>query len=152
VVERDKGASVSGDEQAGQGQQSEREQRDDAYIGRFDRERWDRYDLEGDVPEQFAAEGLRAGVLRQALARGQHGFYVQHARMPPNYVVRTHRHPHSEVLAVQRGSIELGGPNPQTLEANDIAVIPANQYYGFTVGPEGVDFLTIRNGPPTTIT
>jgi hypothetical protein len=61
-------------------------------------------------------------------------------------VVRRHKHGHDEVLALRRGSILVDGPEPLELRENDVAVIKANQYYGFTVGPEGAAFLVIRLG------
>jgi hypothetical protein len=92
----------------------------------------------------LGSSARRAGVRRQTLSEGSCGFHVGHVEMPAGYVVRRHRHPHDEVIALRRGSLMLEGDEPQTLTENDLVVIPANMFYGFTVGVEGVTFLTFR--------
>jgi hypothetical protein len=119
-----------------------------AHLAKFDELNWDDLDRDGRLPQGRLTRAQRAGVHRKILAAGQCGFYVNHATMPPNFVVRNHRHGYDEVLALRRGSIILDGPEPQVLGENDLVVIPSKQFYGFTVGPEGVEFLTIRLGPP----
>jgi mannose-6-phosphate isomerase-like protein (cupin superfamily) len=120
---------------------------DQVLVASFDELGWDDLGNPGAgsrLPPGRVSAAQRAGVKRATLSPGTCGFHVAHAEMPPNHVVRTHRHPHDEVLALRRGSLTLDGPEPKTLTENDLVVIPANQYYGFTVGPEGVAFLTIR--------
>jgi mannose-6-phosphate isomerase-like protein (cupin superfamily) len=126
---------------------------DQVLVANFDEIGWDDFANPGAgsrLPPGMVSAAQRAGVRRTTLSPGVCGFHVAHTEMPPNHVVRTHRHPHDEVFALRRGSITLDGPEPKTLTENDLVVIPANQYYGFTVGPEGVAFLTIRQAATET--
>jgi hypothetical protein len=122
-----------------------------AHLAKFDEIAWDDLNSDERLPQGEVARARRVGVNRKILAAGQCGFHVSFASMPPNHVVHNHRHGHDEILSVCRGSIILDGPEGQVLSENDLIVIPSKQFYGFTVGPEGAEFLTIRLGPPDRI-
>ena len=49
------------------------------------------------------------------------------------------------VIVLLAGSCQLLGDGP-TLAAPDSVVLPGGLEYGFTAGPEGMTFLTIRTG------
>jgi mannose-6-phosphate isomerase-like protein (cupin superfamily) len=122
-----------------------------AHLAKFDELEWDDLDSDARLPQGEVARSRRVGVGRKTMASGQCGFHVSHAKMPPGHVVHNHRHGHDEILTVCSGSIILDGPDGQVLSENDLIVIPSKQFYGFTVGPEGAEFLTIRLGPPDRI-
>ncbi len=102
----------------------------------------------GRVPPELAASAGAAGALRKFVTRGEEGLYVQYSTMPPGYRVAPHAHSQGEVLFVLRGGC-IVEPGAAVLGPNDSAVIPANEEYGFTCGPDGMDFLTIRAGDAT---
>jgi quercetin dioxygenase-like cupin family protein len=83
------------------------------------------------------------------MATGQGGFFMNHSEMPAGFTVPTHTHDHDEMLVILDGGCTIldGGP---TLGANDAVVIQANHAYGFTCGPGGMKFITIRNGEAAT--
>lgn len=120
-----------------------------AHIAEFAKLGWDDLRNPGGgsrLPEGRASAAERAGVRRMTLAEGQCGFHVVHAELPPNHVAHRHRHSHDEIIAMRCGSIRLDGEDGQVLTENDLMVIPAHHYYGFTVGPEGCAFITVRLG------
>jgi mannose-6-phosphate isomerase-like protein (cupin superfamily) len=111
---------------------------------------WDGDDSGGSrLPPGRVSSARRAGVRRMTMSDGFAGFNVVHTEMPPNFVVRRHKHGHDEVFVVRRGSMLFDGREPLELSENDVAVIKANEYYGFTVGPEGIAFVVIRLGRTT---
>ena len=71
------------------------------------------------------------------------GFYAQVVRIPPNFDAPVHSHNHSEIFMVLEGSCVFDG---QPMTAKDMTVVAANQPYGFVSGPEGLQFLIVRNG------
>jgi quercetin dioxygenase-like cupin family protein len=68
--------------------------------------------------------------------------------MPAGFEVPAHSHDHDELFIVLSGGARLttGG---QTLElrARDSAALAAGKEYGFTVGPDGIEFMVVRPGP-----
>lgn len=80
---------------------------------------------------------------RKFLVDGESGFYVQTVRIPPRFEAPSHRHDHAEVFMVLDGSCEFNGT---PLARFDLAVVEADEPYGFTAGPEGVQFLVTRQG------
>ena len=53
------------------------------------------------------------------------------------------------MLVILRGGCEFDD-GLASLSADDTIVINANTRYGFTCGPEGMEFLTIRSGESAT--
>ena len=87
------------------------------------------------------------GAKRKKVITGQAGFYMNGSVMPANFRVPVHSHSHDEFFVVMEGGctfddgIELG--------KGDCIVFYAKYRYGFTCGPEGMDFMTIRTGEAT---
>ncbi len=68
--------------------------------------------------------------------------------MPAGYEVPPHRHSAHELMVILDGSCTIaGGP---TLNAGDMAEVPADSEYGFTVGGDGIRFIVIRPNKSTT--
>jgi quercetin dioxygenase-like cupin family protein len=106
--------------------------------------------LEGSsAPAELVALAKKTGARRKKMATGEGGFYMNHSEMPAGFTVPTHTHSHDELLVVLDGGCSIldGGP---TLTANDAVVIEANHPYGFTCGPDGMRFLTIRTAEAST--
>jgi hypothetical protein len=57
--------------------------------------------------------------------------------------VPMHSHDHDELIVVLAGGCTMLGGGP-TLGPKDSMVMRAGHTYGFTCGPEGMAFLTIR--------
>ncbi len=101
------------------------------------------------APAELVALAKEQGARRKKMATGQGGFYMNHSEMPPGFTVPTHTHDHDELIVVLDGGCTIldGGP---TLAANDAVAIEAHHAYGFTCGPDGMRFLTIRRGEAAT--
>ncbi len=80
---------------------------------------------------------------RKFLVQGESGFYVQAVSVPANFDAPLHSHDHAEVFMVVAGSCTFNGGAMGPL---DCTVVASNQPYGFTAGPDGVQFLVTRNG------
>jgi quercetin dioxygenase-like cupin family protein len=91
----------------------------------------------------------KAGARRKFLDRGDEGLYVQYSTMPAGFRVAPHTHSHGEVLYILRGGCTVE-PTGESLGPDDSAVIPGGHEYGFTCGPDGMEFLTIRPGDAQT--
>ena len=87
----------------------------------------------------------RAGKF---LARGDGGFYSQYSEFPPGYAVPLHSHDHDELIVLLGGTCTMS--DGRTLGTHDSMVLRAGLEYGFTVGPDGMLFMTIRGGRSTT--
>src|SRR5687768_3432346 len=111
-------------------------------IYQFDEIDWHVPVSQGTDPDE-AAEAGRQGAGRKFLAQGDSGFYAQIVRIPANFDAPVHSHDHSEVFVVLEGSCVFDG---QPMQAKDMTVVAANQPYGFVAGPEGLQFLIVRNG------
>jgi hypothetical protein len=118
-------------------------------IRHFDRVEWVDEAKFGRARADVVAEAQKAGAKRKFLSRGEEGLYVQFSTMPPGFRVAPHTHSHGEVLYVLRGGCTIE-PSGDTLGADDSAVLAGGHEYGFTCGPEGMDFLTIRAGDANT--
>ncbi len=96
-------------------------------------------------PAELVERAKKSGAKRKKLVRGQGGFYMNRSSMPAGFRVPVHSHDHDELLVVTKGGCafdeEVG-----VLGEGDSIVIRAGTTYGFTCGPEGMDFLTIRTG------
>ena len=102
-----------------------------------------------DTPAELVEEAKRLGARRKFLARGEGGFWSQISEFPPGYTVPMHSHGHDEMIVVLEGGCDLLGDGP-SLVANDSMVLLANYEYGFTAGPDGMTFLTIRGADSKT--
>lgn len=96
-------------------------------------------------PRELVEKAKATGARRKKLVRGEAGFFMNRSEMPAGFRVPPHSHDHSELLVVTRGGCSfddgLGALGP-----GDSIVIHAGTRYGFTCGPAGMDFLTIRTG------
>ena len=101
------------------------------------------------APRELVEEARRQGARRKFLARGEGGFHSQYSVFPAGYTVPRHSHDHDELIVLLDGSCTLldGGP---TLSAHDSMVLRGGHEYGFTAGPDGMKFLTVRTGPAAT--
>jgi quercetin dioxygenase-like cupin family protein len=98
-----------------------------------------------NAPKELVEAARTTGARQKRMATGERGFYMNHNVMPAGFTVPTHVHDHDELIVVLDGGCTIldGGP---TMSANDAVVIRAQHPYGFTCGPEGMRFLTIRTG------
>ena len=101
------------------------------------------------APRELVEEAKRKGAQRKFLARGEGGFHSQYSVFPAGYTVPLHSHDHDEMIVLLDGSCTLLGGGP-TLSAHDSMVLRGGYEYGFTAGPDGMKFLTIRTGPAST--
>lgn len=114
-------------------------------IRPFDEVEWVDEAAFGRADPALAASAAAAGARRKFFSRGECGLYVQFSTMPAGYRVAPHTHTVGEVLYVLRGGCTVE-PTGEPLGPDDSAVIPGGHEYGFTCGPDGMDFLTIRAG------
>ena len=98
----------------------------------------DAADLDLDTPPADGEPG------RKFLVEGEGGFYVQTVRIPPDFDAPVHHHDHAEVFMVLAGSCTF---NRRRLGPLDLAVVEPGEPYGFTAGPDGVQFLVTRQAP-----
>jgi quercetin dioxygenase-like cupin family protein len=85
-----------------------------------------------------------AGARMKRMVEGQGGFYLNRSEMPPGHSIAPHSHSHDEVLYVLRGGCTLS--DGTEVGEGDAVVIHADHAYGFTCGPQGMEFLAIRTG------
>jgi hypothetical protein len=91
----------------------------------------------------LATEAPADGPGRKFLAQGEGGFFTQVVRIPPGFDAPVHRHDHSEVFMVLDGACTFNG---EPMARFDLTVVEADEPYGFVAGPEGVQFLVVRQG------
>jgi uncharacterized cupin superfamily protein len=98
-----------------------------------------------NAPKELVEAARTTGARQKRMATGLSGFYMNHNVMPAGFTVPPHVHDHDELIVILEGGCTVldGGP---TMTANDAVVIRAQHAYGFTCGPEGMRFLTIRTG------
>jgi len=96
-------------------------------------------------PEELVAAAKKTGARRKKLARGEAGFYMNRSFLPEGFRVPPHTHNHSELMVILEGGCTFDDGVAE-LSKDDSIVISANFRYGFTVGPDGMEFLTIRTG------
>jgi mannose-6-phosphate isomerase-like protein (cupin superfamily) len=111
-------------------------------IYRFDDTEWHVPVSPGTDPDQ-AAEAGRRGAARKFLAQGDGGFYSQVVRLPPGFEAPEHSHDHAEIFMVLEGSCRFDG---EPMGRFDMAVVAADERYGFVAGPDGLSFLVVRQG------
>ena len=97
----------------------------------------------GTAPRELVEEARRKGARRKFLAGGEGGFHSQYAEFPAGYTVPLHSHDHDELIVLLEGGCTLLGGGP-TLKAHDSMVLRGGYEYGFTAGPDGMSFMTIR--------
>jgi quercetin dioxygenase-like cupin family protein len=116
-------------------------------LVRYREVEWERPGAGADPPALAALvdAAARTGARRKRLVRGEGGFYLNRSSMPPGFCVPPHAHDHDELLVVLAGGCRFDGGLGE-LGPDDSIVIGAHTRYGFTCGPEGMDFLTIRRG------
>ncbi len=109
---------------------------------------WDRLlknrDPNAQPPAALVEQAKRTGARRKKIVRGEEGFFMNRSVLPSNFRVPEHSHDHSELLVVLRGGCKFDDIGE--LGPDDSIVIRANYRYGFTCGPDGMEFLTIRFG------
>jgi quercetin dioxygenase-like cupin family protein len=106
---------------------------------------WPDERLTGTAPRELVEAAERSGARRKYLARGEGGFFSQYSEFPPGFTVPLHSHDHDEVIIVMEGACTMLGGGP-TLGAGDSMVLIGGYEYGFTAGPAGMKFMTIRTG------
>jgi quercetin dioxygenase-like cupin family protein len=111
-------------------------------IYRFDEAEWHVPVSPGTDPDH-AAEAGRKGAARKFLAQGESGFYSQVVRLPAGFEAPAHSHDHAEIFMVLEGSCRFDG---EPMGRFDMAVVAANEPYGFVAGPDGLSFLVVRQG------
>ena len=114
-------------------------------IYRFDDTEWHVPVSPGTDPDE-AAEAGRKGAARKFLAQGDGGFYSQVVRLPPGFEAPEHSHDHAEIFMVLEGSCRFDG---ESMGRFDMAVVAADEPYGFVAGPEGLSFLVVRQAAAT---
>lgn len=87
------------------------------------------------------------GAKRKKVITGQAGFYMNRSVMPAGFTVPIHSHSHDEFFVVMEGGCTFD--DGIVLGKGDCIVFYAKYRYGFTCGPAGMDFMTIRNGEAT---
>lgn len=96
-------------------------------------------------PRELVEQAKKTGARRKKIVRGEAGFFMNRSQLPADFRVPAHAHDHSEMLVVLRGGCRFDDELAE-LGPDDTMVIHANTRYGFTCGPEGMEFLTIRVG------
>ena len=96
-------------------------------------------------PRELIEKARGSGARRKKIIKGEGGFFMNRSVLPAGFRVPPHHHTHDEILVILKGGCEFDD-DLATLGADDSIVIHANYRYGFTCGPEGMDFLTIRMG------
>ena len=96
-------------------------------------------------PKELIEQAELSGARRKKIVEGEAGFFMNRSVLPAGFRVPPHHHTHDEILVILKGGCQFDD-NLATLGADDSIVIHANYRYGFTCGPEGMEFLTIRLG------
>lgn len=119
-----------------------------AAFVRFDDVDW-AVEEPGAVPASLLEAAAATGARRKRLVAGAAGFYMNFSALPGGFTVPVHSHSHDELIVVLEGGCTVldGGPS---LGPRDTMAITANHAYGFTCGPDGMRFLTIRAGEAST--
>lgn len=110
---------------------------------RFDEIAWADERAGGAVPASLVDAAERTGARRKRIATGQAGFHMNHSELPAGFTIPLHTHDHDELITILAGGCTMldGGP---ALGPRDTMVLRAGHAYGFTCGPDGMTFLTIR--------
>jgi mannose-6-phosphate isomerase-like protein (cupin superfamily) len=119
-----------------------------ARIFRFSEIGWERPEEAAASVGALAQRGWEQGARRKRMARGESGFHLEHSYLPPGFEVPPHSHGHDELLIVLEGACQLS--DGRWLTDYDAVTVPANQAYGFKVGPIGLRFVVVRGGASQT--
>jgi quercetin dioxygenase-like cupin family protein len=114
----------------------------------YDQVDWDhrmRAKSAASPPKELIDQARRSGARRKKIIQGESGFFMNRSVLPAGFRVPPHHHTHDEILVILKGGCQFDD-EVATLGADDSIVIHANYRYGFTCGPEGMEFLTIRMG------
>lgn len=100
-------------------------------------------------PRELVEQAKKLGARRKKIVTGEGGFFMNRSQLPAGYRVPTHHHNHTEMLIVLAGGCVFDDDFGEA-SVDDSIVIPARNRYGFTCGPDGMEFLTIRLGEAST--
>jgi quercetin dioxygenase-like cupin family protein len=115
-----------------------------ATVLRFSDTPWNDPGKQSTAPAEMVRKAQAAGARMKRMVEGQGGFFVNRSELPAGHSVPPHSHSHDEVLYVLRGGCTLD--DGTRVDTGDAVVISADQAYGFTCGPQGMEFLAIRTG------
>ena len=96
-------------------------------------------------PRELVEQAKRTGARRKKVVQGEGGFFMNRSVLPAGFRVPPHTHDHEELMVVLKGGCSFDDDDAE-LHADDSIVIAAHYRYGFTCGPDGMEFLTIRTG------
>ena len=94
-------------------------------------------------PRELVEQAKKTGARRKKLAQGEGGFFMNRSVLPAGFRVPPHTHDHDELMVVLNGGCYFDD-DIADLGPDDSIVICASYRYGFTCGPDGMEFLTIR--------
>jgi quercetin dioxygenase-like cupin family protein len=100
-------------------------------------------------PKALVEQAKKVGARRKKVVTGEGGFFMNRSQLPAGYRVPPHHHNHTEMLIVLSGGCRFDDEFGEA-RADDTIVIPAKNRYGFTCGPDGMEFLTVRLGEAST--
>lgn len=87
------------------------------------------------------SEGRERGTAVRVLSKAPSGLSLVYAWFKSFYPLPPHSHDADCMYYVVSGELTMG---TQTLRAGDGLYVPANMFYSFTAGPEGVEVLEFR--------
>jgi quercetin dioxygenase-like cupin family protein len=96
-------------------------------------------------PAELVDQAKKKGARRKKIARGEAGFFMNRSVLPAGFRVPPHSHSHAELMVVLGGGCTFDDGLAE-LGPDDSIVFHADYRYGFTCGPDGMEFLTIRVG------
>lgn len=114
---------------------------------KYDEVPWDTGNRPVSELKGLMKKAAEMGAKRKKVITGQAGFYMNRSVMPPDFQVPVHSHSHDEFFVVMEGGCTFD--DGIVLGKGDCIVFYAKYRYGFTCGPQGMDFMTIRNGEAT---
>ena len=91
-------------------------------------------------PRELVEQAKKTGARRKKLAKGEGGFFMNRSVLPAGFRVPLHHHNHDELMVVLEGGCSFDDGLAE-LGPNDSIVIRASYRYGFTCGPEGLEFI-----------
>jgi len=113
----------------------------------YDEVPWDMGNRPVSELKGLMKKAAEMGAKRKKVITGQAGFYMNRSVLPADFRVPVHSHSHDEFFIVMEGGCKFD--DGIVLGKGDCIVFYAKYRYGFTCGPEGMDFMTIRNGEAT---
>lgn len=95
--------------------------------------------------DQMDFSTLMAGAQAKVLFRqpGDGGFSLVHVRFAPEYILNRHKHNTGCTYYIIAGEVWFG--RTRVLRAGDGFFVAADQPYGYTAGPQGVELLEFRH-------